>query len=161
MDVAHFFALAHDTALGQFARSNAYVYTVGLVIHFTGLVLLMGSMLLIDLTLMGLAPAVPPGAALKLLPFAIVGFLVNLCTGVMFFCFDPERFGLNPAFQLKMVLVVVAGLNALWFTIAEHRQVAQLPAGAKLPIAVRISAAISLLVWFAIIVAGRMIVAFQ
>jgi len=161
MDVAHVFAIAHDSALGHFARANAYVYTIGLVIHFTGLALLMGAMLLIDLTLMGLAPTVPPAAALKLLPFAIAGFLLNLGTGVMFFCFDPERFGLNPAFQLKMVLLLVAGLNALWFTIAEHRQVAQMPAGVQPPIAVKISAAISLLVWFAVIVAGRMIVAFQ
>lgn len=161
MDMPHFFAMAHETALGQFARANAYIYTVGLIIHFTGLVLLMGAMLLIDLTLMGFAPTVPPAAALKLLPFAIAGFILNLLTGVMFFCFDPERFGLNPAFQLKMVLVLIAGANALWFTFAEHRQVAQLPAGSQLPIVVKFSAALSLLLWFAVIVAGRMIVAFQ
>jgi hypothetical protein len=161
MTVAHFFALAHDTWLGQLARDNAYIYTIGLVLHFTGLALLMGAMLVIDLTLVGLARAIPPGAALKLLPVAIIGFVLNLLTGIMFFCFDPERFGLNPAFQFKMVLVLAAGLNALWFTFAEHREVVQAPAGAALPLKVRISASLSLLLWFGVIVAGRMIVAFQ
>ncbi len=161
MDVAHFFALAHDTWLGQVARDNAYIYTIGLIVHFTGLSLLMGAMLVIDLTLVGIARTIPPGAALKLLPVAIIGFVLNLLTGIMFFCFDPERFGLNPAFQVKMLLVLVAGANALWFTFAEHRQVAQLAAGARLPLMVRVSASLSLLLWFGVIVAGRMIVAFQ
>jgi hypothetical protein len=60
-----------------------------------------------------------------------------------------------------MLLVLVAGLNALWFTLAEHRDVANLPAGARLPLKVRVSASLSLLLWFGVIVAGRMIVAFQ
>jgi hypothetical protein len=161
MDVAHLFSWAHDTWLGQVARDNAYIYTIGLILHFTGLSLLMGGMLVIDLTLVGIARTIPPGAALKLLPVAIAGFVLNLLTGVMFFCFDPERFGLNPAFQVKMLLVLVAGLNALWFTFAEHRQVANLAAGARLPLVVRLSASLSLLLWFGVIVAGRMIVAFQ
>jgi hypothetical protein len=161
MDVAHFFAFAHDTWLGQIARDSSYVYTIGLVVHFTGLALLMGAMLVIDLTLLGLAPTIPPGAALKLLPVAIIGFVLNLLTGITFFCFDPERFGLNPAFQVKMLLVLAAGLNALWFTFAEHREVARSAAGAPLPLKVKISASLSLLLWFGVIVAGRMIVAFQ
>jgi hypothetical protein len=161
MNVAHFFALAHDSWLGQIARDNSYIYTIGLIIHFTGLALLMGAMLVIDITLLGFARMIPPGAALTLLPVAIVGFLLNLLTGIMFFCFDPDRFGLNPAFQVKMLLVLAAGLNALWFMLAEHRSVSQAPAGARLPLMVRTSAALSLLLWFGVIVAGRMIVAFQ
>jgi hypothetical protein len=159
--LAQLFTAAHDTWLGAFARSNPYVYTIGLVVHFTGLALLMGAMLLIDITLLGLARTIAPGAALKLLPFAILGFCLNLLTGVMFFCFDPERFGLNPAFQVKMLLVLLAGLNALWFTLAEHREISQLPAGAPLALKVKLSAALSLTLWFGVIVAGRMIVAYQ
>jgi hypothetical protein len=161
MDVAHFFAWAHGTWLGQVARDNAYIYTIGLIVHFAGLSLLMGAMLVIDLTLLGVSRTIPPGAALKLLPVAIIGFVLNLLTGIMFFCFDPERFGLNPAFQVKMLLVVLAGANALWFTFAEHREIVQLPAGVRLPLKVRVSASLSLLLWFSVIVAGRLIVAFQ
>jgi hypothetical protein len=161
MNVAHWFSLAHDSWLGHIARDNSYIYTIGLIIHFTGLALLMGAMLVIDITLMGFARMIPPGAALKLLPLAVAGFVLNLLTGIMFFCFDPDRFGLNPAFQVKMLLVLAAGLNALWFTFAEHRAVSQAPAGARLPLNVRLSASLSLLLWFGVIVAGRMIVAFQ
>jgi hypothetical protein len=161
MQLAELFTAAHDTWLGEVARSSPYVYTIGLIVHFTGLALLMGAMLVIDVTLLGFARAIPPGAALKLLPLAILGFVLNLLTGVMFLCFDPERFALNPAFQFKMLLVLLAGLNALWFTLAEHREISKLPAGAPLGAMVRISAALSLTLWFGVIVAGRMIVAFQ
>jgi len=57
--------------------------------------------------------------------------------------------------------VLLAGLNALWFTLVEQRRVLSQPSDQKTTIAVRTSAALSLLVWFAIIFWGRMIVAFQ
>jgi hypothetical protein len=57
--------------------------------------------------------------------------------------------------------VLLAGLNALWFTLWEHREISRLPAGAPLGFKVKLSAALSLTLWLGVIVAGRMIVAFQ
>jgi hypothetical protein len=155
-----FFHWAHDTWLGQFVRASSWVYTAGLMVHFTGLALLMGAMLLIDLRLLGVERSIPPGAVLKFLPVAIIGFCLNLATGIMFFCFDPARFGLNPAFQVKMLLILLAGLNAIWFSLAEHRHLVHAPGDLHTPINVKISAGLSLFFWFGVIVAGRLIVAF-
>lgn len=151
----------HDSRLGVVTREYHYVFTTCLVLHFIGLSLLMGGMLIVDLRLLGFPRQLPIAAAMKFLPIAITGFLINLCTGVTMVSFDPLDYWLNPAFRIKMALVLLSGLNALWFTLVEHRQVLSQPSDQRTTIAVRTSAALSLFLWFAIIYWGRMIVAFQ
>ncbi len=162
--LAYFTPFLHwlnDSWLGVVTREYHYVFTTCLVLHFIGLSLLMGSMLIVDLRLLGFPRQLPIAAAMKFLPIAIAGFLINLCTGITMVSFDAIDYWLNPAFRVKMALVLVAGLNALWFTLVEQRQVLSQPSGQRTTVAVRTSAALSLFVWFAIIFWGRMIVAFQ
>src|SRR5262245_58305501 len=106
----------HDTWLGDFTRQNSWFFTLGLILHFVGLCVLLGAVLVMDLRVLGVARRIPIAAALSLLPAAIVGFLLNLFTGLVFFCFDPFGYWGNPAFKLKMLLILIAGVNALFFT---------------------------------------------
>ena len=156
-----FLQAAHDTWLGDIARQNSSLFTFGLVIHFIGLGMLMGAMLAIDLRLLGIAKRIPIGAVLSLLPVALVGFALNLLTGVMFFCFDSFGYWRNPAFKIKLVLILIAGLNALWFTLAEHKKLAATGSDFEVAPVGKFSAGLSLFVWFAVILFGRLIVAFQ
>ena len=151
----------HDTPLGEVTRANSWLFTAGLVVHFIGLCLLMGVMLVVDLRLLGVGKRAPIGAVLSLLPLAVFGFALNLSSGIMFFCFDAFGFWANPAFKVKFVLLTLAGVNALWFTLVEHRKLAATAPGATTDVATKISAAASLILWFAIILFGRLIVAFQ
>jgi len=151
----------HDSRLGVITREYHYVFTICLVVHFIGLSLLMGGMLIVDLRLLGFPRQLPIAAAMKFLPIAIIGFLINLGTGVTMVSFDPVDYWLNPAFRIKMALLLLGGLNALWFTLVEQRQVLSQPSDQRTTIAVRTSAALSLFLWFAVIYWGRMIVAFQ
>lgn len=156
-----FLQAAHDTWLGTFARSNGYLFTIGLVIHFIGLCLLLGVMLVIDLRILGLGKRAPIGAVLSLIPYAILGFGLNLATGIIFFCFDPFGYWGNPAFKIKLCLLLAAGLNAAWFTFGEHRALVATTSGHDAPAFAKASAGLSLFLWFAIILFGRLIVAFQ
>ena len=151
----------HDTWLGEVSRQYAWIFTTGLVIHFIGLCVLVGVMVVVDLRLLGFGKRAPIGAVLSLLPLAIAGFLMNLATGVVFICFDSFGYWANPAFKVKMVLVLLGGLNALWFTLVERRKLAATGPGADTDILTKLSAAASLLLWFAVILFGRLIVAFQ
>ncbi len=151
----------NDSRLGVITREYHYVFTACLVLHFIGLSLLLGGMLIVDLRLLGFPRQLPIAAAMKFLPVAIIGFLINLCTGVTMVSFDSIDYWLNPAFRVKMALLLLSGLNALWFTLVEHRQVLSQPSDQRTTIAVRASAGLSLFLWFAIIFWGRMIVAFQ
>jgi hypothetical protein len=156
-----FLQAAHDAWLGGYARTHAWVFTTGLVLHFIGLCVLLGAMLVVDLRVLGLGREVPVGAVMKLLPVAIAGFLVNLATGAVFFVFDPFGYWQNPGFRIKLVLLLLAGLNALAFTLGEHRRAVAAGPGYDAGVLSKASAALSLFLWFAIILFGRLIVAFQ
>lgn len=161
MDMAPLLHWVHDTWLGNTTRHLSWVFTTGLIIHFMGLSLLLGSMLIVDLRLLGFPKQLPIAASLKFIPIAIIGFLMNLLTGVTFITFDPFGYWLNPAFKIKMVLIVIAGLNALWFALLGHRLVLSGPDNESQAAIVKISATLSLVVWFAVMIFGRLIVAFQ
>ena len=150
-----------DTWLGDVARQNPWLFTTGLVTHFVGFCLLIGAMLVIDLRLLGFFKQVPLAGALKLLSVAIFGFALNLATGYMFFCFDPVGYWENPAFRIKLALLAIGGLNALWFLVFRHRTLAAAAHGQPTDAATKLSAAASLLLWFTVILFGRLIVAFQ
>jgi hypothetical protein len=161
MSMHTFLHWAHDTWLGEAARRLPWVFTTGLVIHFIGLSLLLGAMLVVDLRLLGFPRQMPIAAAFKFLPIALLGFVLNLLTGITFFTFDPFGYWRNPAFKIKMVLVLIAGLNALYFTIAEYREIVILPPEHRISNSIKLSAFFSLALWFSVIVFGRLIVAFQ
>lgn len=150
----------HDTWLGDFARDNAWFFTLGLILHFVGLCALLGTMLVIDLRVLGVARRMPVAGALSLLPLALAGFALNLLTGVVFFCFDPFGYWQNPAFKLKLLLIVAAGLNALFFA-AVARRTGVLGVGHEPAAMLKVSAALSLMLWFGTLLLGRLIVAFQ
>jgi hypothetical protein len=151
----------HDSWLGEYTRHTFWVFTTGLVIHFIGLCLLLGAMLVVDLRLLDLFKRVPIRAVATLLPIAIFGFGLNLLTGFVFFCFDPFSYWQNPAFRTKMVLVLIAGLNALWVRFTAQGALRSADPDQRTGVMLKISAVGSLLLWFSVILFGRLIVAFQ
>src|SRR5688500_1972007 len=94
---------------------TAWVFPTLEILHFLGLILLIGSLYVIDLRFIGVAPRIPYKAVLPFIPISILGFGINLVTGIMFLLTDPPHYYSNLAFRLKMGVVVLAGLNALWF----------------------------------------------
>ena len=144
--------------ISQWMGGSSWIYTVMLMFHFTGMSLLFGVMLMVDLRLLGVTKQIPLKAALSFLPVAIVGFFINLITGFCFFAFQPTLMWSNPAFKVKMALVLIAGLNALWFTLAENKKIAAMPPYGDTDALVKFSAGLSLAAWTLVIICGRMIV---
>jgi len=144
--------------IGQWMGASSWVYTVMLMFHFTGMSLLFGAMLLVDLRLLGVTKQIPIKTALAFLPVAIVGFVINLITGFCFFAFQPTLMWSNPAFKVKMALVLIAGLNALWFALIEDKKIGAMPPYGDTNIVVKFSAGLSLAIWTVVIICGRMIV---
>lgn len=146
-----------STALAQAVLNNAWVFPVLETLHFVGLILLLGSLYVIDLRFVGLAARIPLRAVMALVPIALLGFLINFSTGILFLFADPFRYYPNLAFRLKMLAVLLAGLNALWFKLSlDERALSSEPfvnPGAR----VRWIAGISLVLWTAVIVLGRLI----
>jgi len=150
-----------ETWLGATVRESTWLFAAGETLHFIGLSMLVGALLIIDLRLLGFMRTVPIRAALAFLPFAIVGFVINLATGIEFFVNDPFMYWPNPAFRLKMFLILVAGLNALIFTVMEHRRVLVLGDGEKTSLFTKATAALSLGLWLTVLLLGRLLPSFE
>ena len=118
-------------------------------------------MLIVDLRLLGFIRPLPIRAALAFLPFVIVGFAINMLTGIMFFAADPMMYWPNPAFRLKMFLILLAGLNALVFTLVEQRHALVLGEDDQATTFVKVSAGLSLSFWLLVLLLGRLLPAFE
>jgi energy-coupling factor transporter transmembrane protein EcfT len=150
-----------DTSLGVAVRESRWIFATGETFHFIGLSLLVGGILIIDLRLLGFIRKIPMRAALAFLPFVIVGFLINLATGIVFFSADPMMYWPNPAFKLKMFLILVAGLNALVFMVLEQRHALRLRDDESPGRLAKVTAGLSLGLWLGVILLGRLLPAFE
>jgi hypothetical protein len=128
-------------------------------VHLFGIVILLSTMLAIDLRLMGLWLQRWPVSVLmeRLLPWSWTAFGVMVLTGSGLFISDPMRFFYNNAFRVKMLLIVLAGLNALTFQFTAFRGISDWDVKTRTPIAAKIAGLVSLLVWFGVVAAGRWI----
>lgn len=126
-------------------------------LHFLGLTVMFGALLVVDFRVMGLVKFINMKAAMAFIPVAIIGFAFNLFTGIMFLNADPYRYLPNLAFQWKMALIIIAGVNALWFWFGEHKELCQLADGEDAPFRAKVIALLSVVIWVAVIVLGRMI----
>jgi uncharacterized protein DUF6644 len=157
------FQVQLEAALASFARVEAFMetttYAWGAVesIHFIGLTVLLGSIAAWDLRLLGLMREVPVAAFHRLIPFAVLGFTINVSSGLLFLMTDPDQYVYNSAFHLKMLCVALAGLNVVVFYLTMFRQVKTLGPDAQPPAAARLNGAVSLLLWVTVIICGRMI----
>ena len=126
-------------------------------VHFIGLALLFGSIAAWDLRLLGLAKRVPIAAFHRLVPFAMLGFAINVASGLMFLMTEPNQYIYNPAFHFKMLFIGLAGLNVLVFYLTIFRRVTAPGAGATALHVARLSGAASLALWIGVIICGRLI----
>ncbi|MGY8788761.1 MAG: hypothetical protein ACKVKR_00390 [Pseudomonadales bacterium] len=146
-----------STWVGDQMRNIFWLFPMMETIHFIGLTIMFGSLLVIDVRVIGFGRFINMNASMKFIPIAIGAFSINLITGLAFLCADPFRYFPNIAFQWKMGLVVIAGLNALWFWFGEHQELKSLADGEDAPFRAKVIAALSIAIWVGVIIFGRMI----
>jgi uncharacterized membrane protein len=130
-------------------------------LHFVGLALLMGVVGILDLRMLGFAKQIPIHSLHRLLPWAMVGFGINLVTGVLAFTGMDQYYTYDWAFWLKMLAIMLLGLNAAAFYLTDaFESVEGLGPGGDAPPLAKFIAGSSLFLWFAVITLGRYIQSF-
>ena len=147
----------HDSFAGVAMRGIPWLFPSFEVLHFFGMALLVGAVGVIDLRVLGFARGLPLTALHRCQPIGVAGLVINIITGIGFVASDPLPYLMNGAFRLKLLLMLVAGLNILIFYFVLPREARQLQTNASAPIAARLVAAASLLLWLGVIWAGRFI----
>ena len=152
-----FSAWIEGTRISTVMRDTTWLWPACESIHFIGLALIIGIAGFFDLRLMGFFKQVPIDDARELMPLAVIGFLLNLTTGVTFFIGHPEQYAHNPAWWWKIGFLLLAGINAFAFQFVVGKRTVGLRAGADAPIAARTIGVVSLISWFAVLYFGRML----
>jgi hypothetical protein len=152
-----FAAWLESTFMYQLMVDIYWMFPLMETIHFIGLVLLFGALLVVDGRVLGLCRFMNMKAAMALIPVAIVAFALNLISGIFFVASQPLVYFGNVVFQWKMALIVVAGINALWFWFGEHKELCQLADGEDAPFRAKVIALASIVIWVLVIIGGRMI----
>jgi hypothetical protein len=95
--------------------------------------------------------------ASRLIPWAWIGFSVQIVTGVLLFSSEAVKIYGNPAFRLKMLLLLVAGVQALFFQTTVSQKLPAWDDRPSLPFAAKLIGLSSILLWVGIVAAGRFI----
>ena len=127
--------------------------------HVLSICFFIGILLFVDLRLMGVAFTKLPISEMnkKVLPWSLFGFGLMMLPGFLLFYAIPVRSYQNIFFRFKVILILLAGLNAFLF----HRQMKVegmiWDEGKSIPKSVHLKAAVSLVLWSGVIISGRMI----
>ena len=149
----------HSTRLSwAVAGGVPWIWPLCETLHFMGLALLVGIVGVFDLRMLGMAKALPLGPLQRLMPWAIVGFTINLVTGFLFFAGDPFQYIHNVAFAFKLIFIGLAGANVIVYYVSGlYRRVDGVGAGHDVPRAAKLVAATSLFLWVGVMYWGRML----
>ncbi|HXG89929.1 MAG TPA: DUF6644 family protein [Vicinamibacterales bacterium] len=140
-------------------HESLFIYPLVESTHVLALTLFVGLAVILDLRLLGIALRGVPVSDLtrRVLPWTKVGFAVMMITGLLLFYAIPVRNYQNIFFRIKIVMLVLAGLNVWIFHNRTERSVAEWDTDPRPPRGARAAAIISLGLWAAIVVSGRMI----
>ena len=141
--------------VGRFVTRVPWGWPALETLHFIGLSLLIGVILLIDLRMLGVMKDVAFPALHRLLPWAILGFGMNLVTGMLFFVASPEQYATNTAFVWKLILMMLAGVNALYFTLFDEAWI--LRPGDDAPLTAKAVAVSAIVLWVGVLYFGSML----
>src|SRR5215831_3697403 len=162
-----FLASLEQTDFSVWLRESDWGQPIMLCFHAVGMGMVVGIFLMHSARILGYAKDFPLSAFDRLFGLAWLGFAMNAVSGVLLFAGEPRRLMDTPAFWIKMILIVFAGL-ALWaLGKALHAESEDAigvvgPDGAAVgggaaPSGARIAAIFSAVFWLGAIVAGRLV----
>ena len=121
--------------------------------------LFVGTLFLVDLRLLGVAYTRTPVSAVtgSVLPWTAVGFAIAFLTGLLLFYAIPIRTYHSIWFRIKVICLVLAGINAWRYHWRQSVNRVEWDTDAKPPLYVRMTSISSIVLWIAVIFSGRMI----
>jgi hypothetical protein len=148
-----------NTAVGGAIRESQWWFPVLETTHTLGIILMVGTIAVVDLRLLGVALRREPvsNVTQQLLPWTWIGFTLMFVSGFLLVLSEAVKLYSSPFFRIKLVLLLLAGLNALVFHFTVYRQVGAWDLASQTPRRAKAAGLISLACWIGVIAAGRAI----
>ena len=140
-------------------RESQYVSPYLTVSHVLSMCFFAGLIVMMDLRLLGIGNMRTPFSDVqrRLFPWQMLGMGTSGVTGLVLTYSDPMRFYVNIFFWTKMLVMVLAGINALAFHFITYNSVVTWDTTASTPFGARLSGALSVVMWAVVIISGRLI----
>jgi hypothetical protein len=157
MSFDHFLHWLYDTPFSATMRESVWAEPLVETIHVLTLTVFLGFVLLLDLRMLDLAMRRKRISAMfeHMNPWLFGGFAVMIVTGVLLFSADPVAFYSTIFFKLKMIMLVLAGVNVLVFNKTFGPGMGEWDAAPATPVGVKVTGLVSLVLWVSIVAAGR------
>jgi hypothetical protein len=157
MTLLEFCQWLEQSPVGTGIRESAWWYSILETFHTLGIVLVAGTIVLVDLRLLGHGLRRVPVAQVigYVVPWTLSGFVFMALSGGFLLTSEAVTCYNSLFFRTKLVLLGLAGLNALAFHLTIYRDAASWNAQAPVPSRARMTGLASLLLWAGIIAAGR------
>jgi len=146
-----------STALFVFLRGSGVIYPSILALHMVAIAFFGGMILMTDLRLLGLvmknksiSDVVNQFRAAKWFGFALI-----VTCGVLMFGAKAEEYYYNVFFRTKMILLVLMLVHGMIFRGSVYRNAAELDRAPQIPGSAKAAAALSLVIWLGLVIAGR------
>jgi hypothetical protein len=152
-------AYLEGSELADTIRENDLLFPVIESVHVLAICLVVGSILVVDLRLLGLASVNRPVSRLthSILPLTWCAFAVAVASGGLMFISNAAKYLGNGYFIAKMALIAVAGLNMIIFHAISAKDMPKWESGPRPPLPARVAGGLSILLWIAVVACGRWI----
>jgi hypothetical protein len=159
MEIAALLSWLEASTLATSIRESLFLFPLLEAFHVIGLALVLGTIVVIDLRLLGLASTGRPFGriAADILKWTWGAFALTALTGALMFLTNASVYFHNFYFRMKMVLLILAALNMLSFELTLGRTVDRWDRGTAAPLKGRVAAVLSIVIWIGVIFAGRLI----
>jgi hypothetical protein len=157
--VADFIAYLENSSIADNIRENDLLFPLIESTHVLAICLVVGSILVVDLRLLGLASTKWPVSRVTraILPLTWGAFVVAVASGGLMFISNAAKYLGNGFFIAKMILIGVAGLNMVLFHFIGARDLPKWQNETRLPLAAKLAGGLSILLWVGVVVCGRWI----
>jgi len=147
----------YHTPMSIAIRESIWVYPILDVLHCVGILLVAGTIVVIDLRLLGLGMRRLPVSSVvgQVLPWTLSGFGFMALTGSLLAWSEPLRLYHSLFFPWKLLFLAMAGVNALLFHYGIYREVGAWNSAALTPARARLAGVVSIVCWICVIAAGR------
>jgi uncharacterized membrane protein len=158
VDIESALAWLQSTWIATAVAENDVLFPWIESVHVLAIVLVVGTISIVDLRLLGIASLDISARRLMrdVIPYTWGAFAVAAITGSLMFSSDATHYAHNRLFQIKLVMLVLAGLNMAVFHLFGERDIERWDApGGATPVAAKAAAVISLVAWIAVVSLGR------
>jgi hypothetical protein len=159
MHLSQLLAEIQGTPIATAIRENTWLFPTIESLHVLSIVLVVGTIMIVDLRLINVAGRRRPVSELmrETLPWTWGAFICAVVTGSLLFSSSALKYAANWQFEAKMLMLLLAGINMAVFHLGAYRSVSLWDRTELTPNPARVAGGISLAIWVTVVALGRWI----